>query len=196
MTTRIVRVLLLCILLAGQLGCQRKSGSDQQFPPLEFVMDASLLAGPSIIDSVFSICFPSDWHALPDSSFQVLRQVIEQDTTAYFKLSLLSARRAENGSLCAVSRILAEAAPFRRLDALYDGILKDGLDATEVARGTFSINGARIIQYRIINDEQIIFKLFSNVRETYYQIDFLMPKTAYEAEIRKVESSLGSLHPL
>ncbi len=196
MSSSIRRALWLSLLIVGQMGCQRKSSTDREFPPLEFVMDAGLLAAPSIIDSAFSIRFPGDWHALPDSSFQVLRQVIEQDTAAYFKLSLLSARRAENGSLCAVSRLLAEAAPFRRLDALYDGILKDGLDATEVARGSFSINGARTVQYRIINNEQIIFKLFSNVRETYYQIDFLMPKTAYETEIRKVESSLGSLHPL
>ena len=187
---------MLSLLIVGQFGCQRKSGSDHDFPPLEFAVDLSLLSEPSIIDGVFSMRFPSDWHALPDSSFQILKQVIEQDTAAYFKLSLLSARQAGNGSLCAVSRMLTEAAPFRRLDALYEGILKEGLSAVEVARGTFSINGARIVQYRIINNEQVIFKLFSSVRETYYQIDFLMPKTAYEAEIRKVESSLGSLHPL
>jgi hypothetical protein len=177
-------------------GCQRKSNGEAEFPPLEFAVDLSLLSPPQIIDGAFSMRFPGDWDALGDTAFATLQAIIEQDTTSYFKLRVLRVQQSEIGSTCAISKIIGEAAPFARLDADYDSLLKESYRAEQVARGAFSINRAGIVQYRIIRQDEILFKLFAHIGNRYYQIDFSIPQSVYQAEIMKVESSLGSLHPI
>jgi len=55
------------------------------------------------------------------------------------------------------------------------------------------INGINTIQYIITTAEVVLIKLIFNVRDFYYQLDYIIPKSIYEENLKSIESSIGSI---
>ena len=54
------------------------------------------------------------------------------------------------------------------------------------------INNIDVMQYLITNDAHVTFKLFISSKYSY-QVDYIIPLEIYKEELRKIESSIGTI---
>jgi hypothetical protein len=185
----------LCLFLAllQIVSCSGEADGEDSFLPAEFEVRQALLSAPVVIDSAFVIQAPSGWADLDTAAFNIVREAVAGDTAAFFTLELLRVMSSPDGASCVISKFMHDPRVFDLLNESFEQRLKFTSQSDDVVRGTFSVNGVKVVQYRIITPEVIAFKLFCLIEDTYYEIDYLLPKNAYREEIRKVESSIGSI---
>lgn len=181
------------ILLLTLISCGSASNENSEFPPVEFNVNPSLLSSPLLIDTSFWIQMPSDWPEVDSGTFDAAKRAIDNDTLSFFGLELLKAFKSEKGVSCVISRVVDQTPVFDLLNKDFEDLLKSSFQTEDVVKGTFRVKGNNIIQYRIIAKPIIAFKLFCQIEVNVYQIDYFIPTSLYYAEIRKVESSIGSL---
>jgi hypothetical protein len=185
-----------CALLLALLqvvSCSGEAGGENSFLPAEFEVRQDLLSPPTVVDSAFVIQAPSAWADIDAEAFNIVSQTISADTAAFFALEPLRVMSSPNGASCIISKVGGDLNVFDVLNQDFERRLKLSSQSEDVVRGTFSVNGIKVVQYRIITPGVIAFKLFCLVGGGYYQIDYLMPTGVYREEIHKVESSIGSI---
>jgi len=175
------------------VSCSDGSDPDADFPPMEFDISQDLLSANLQVDETFSMQIPVGWFELDDKAFNAAQEVISGDTLAFFKLEPLKIFRSMSGAACVISSVVDNPPLFDLLDAGYKESLKLTFASEDVARGSFSVNGIKTVQYRIISEEIIAFKLFCRFDDRYYQIDYVIPAGIYGTEVHNVESSIGSI---
>lgn len=190
----ILKYVTIQILLLTIISCANQPDENNNFPSIEFNVNPDLLSLPLPIDNSFSIQMPSDWPEVDAQSFNAARQVINSDTSSYLKLELLKIFRSEQGASCVISKVVNETPLFDLLNTDFEKSLKLNFQTENVTKGKFSLNGNNTIQYRIINKDIVAFKLFCEINNNLYQIDYFIPNGVYDTEIRKVESSIGSIN--
>ncbi|MGB2697769.1 MAG: hypothetical protein WBD28_07920 [Candidatus Zixiibacteriota bacterium] len=181
------------ILLLSMISCGSASNENSEFPPVEFNVNLDLLSSPLLIDTSFWIQMPSDWPEVDSETFDTAKRAIDNDTLSFFRLKLLRAFKSEKGASCVISKVVDQTPTFDLLNKEFEDILKSSFQTEDVVKGTFRVKGNNVIQYRIIAKPIIAFKLFFQIEGNFYQIDYFIPASLYYAEIRKVESSIGSL---
>ncbi|MGB2805528.1 MAG: hypothetical protein WBD64_11615 [Candidatus Zixiibacteriota bacterium] len=196
-STQAARNMLRCfgiqVLLLTVISCSSKHDAGSNFPPIEFDVNPDLLSSPLLIDTSFSIRMPFDWPEVNGESFKAAKQVINGDTSSVLSLELLEIFKSVQGASCVISKVINETPLFDLLDTDFEESLKSNFRTDEVSKGAFSLNGNNTIQYRVISRDIVAFKLFCEISGNLYQIDYFIPKGIYEVEVRKVESSLGSI---
>lgn len=185
-----IGILILCLTI---ISCTNKADVNSEFPPLEFDVNPDLLSSPLVVDSSFSIQMPSDWSEINAEYFEMAKQAINSDTSSLLKLELQRVFKSDQGASCVISKVVNDAPAFSLLDSNFEDLLEKNFQTDDVAKGTFSLNGNKTVQYRILNEDIVAFKLFSLIGNNLYQIDYFVPNAIYETEIRKVESSVGSI---
>ena len=75
----------------------------------------------------------------------------------------------------------------------YVELLSEQFNIEDVPFDIFDIHQVPIRQYLINAKEVVIFKLFI-AANTDYQLDYIIPKKIYEKELKKIESSIGSIN--
>jgi len=189
----IPKIIIILIMFLYMIACSNNSNGNSDFPPLEFNVNPDLLSLPLSIDKSFSIRMPSDWSEVKAESFNAVKKVINSDTSSFFRLELLKIFKSAQGASCVISKAVDEIYLFDLLNADFENGLKLNFQTEDVNKGVFSLNGNNTIQYRVINENIIVFKLFCHIINNFYQIDYFIPKRIYQEEICKVESSIGSI---
>jgi len=187
-------ILLLSVILFQSIGCTYdKKGSDD-FQIIVFNVNTKLLsAEQSFFNKKLEMRLPVDYHQIDNDKFLTVKKSIESDSTAFFKLSLLSVFNSPNGSYSIISEIVSDKNIFEEVDSTYYELLAENFKTTNINIGKVKINGINVIQYLITTIDKVIIKLILNVNNSYYQIDYIIPLEIYEKELKKIESSIGSI---
>ncbi len=174
---------------------------------MEFRIDQDLL-GPQYAFEDIGLLFspPSGWGKADEQTVSLLRERLDRASEAapisYGVIDLFMDDSA--GTLCLLTVISSpdSASPFD-LDGYKASILQS---SEEVAEAEFTVGSFRISQFRIVQPQIVTFKLLFRPaadpsgtgasRERICQIDYILPRDAFEEEIRKVESSIGTLESL
>ena len=190
-STLYVCILILALLQA--VSCSGEADGEDTFLPAEFEVRQDLLSAPTVIDSAFAIQTPSGWADIEANAFDIVREAIAGDTASFFALEPLRVVSSPAGASLIISKLGHRRHVFDLLGEDFEQRLKVTSRSDDVVRGTFSVDDAKVVQYRIITPDVIAFKLFCLIAGNYYQIDYLLPTGVYRDEIRKVESSIGSI---
>jgi hypothetical protein len=183
-------------------GCSTQSDTAEE---ITFSVNPNLL-GESFIEPEhgFSISAPLAWNSVSDSSLTAAKEAVAQSESprpdAVPEL-LAVFRHPTHGAQLIVSRYGGTMSAVDRSSLMENQGkgLRMELQDSEISHAKFSHNGYKIDQYRVIAQDIVIFKLFVQHPESgFYQLDYLLPLANYEAELRALESSIGSLayqHP-
>lgn len=190
---RIIRAGALLLALLCVISCSGQSDAEDAFLPAEFEVRQDLLSDRLLIDSTFFMQAPLTWADIDTGSFNVVREAISNDTAAFFVLDPIRILSSPGGASCIISKVADNLSVFEALNEDFKGRLKLTSQSEDVTKGSFSVGGVKVVQYRVITPDIIAFKLFCLIDTTYYQIDYLLPAGIYQDEIRKVESSIGSI---
>lgn len=188
------KTFLIIVLLFSIISCRSNNKINDGFEQVIFYVNASLLSKtPTTIDNIFQITYPLDFNQIEDIDFQKIETAIESDSTSFFQLSLLAIYKSSWGSTSILSKIISEGDVFNEIDTSYLNLLAENFRTNNINIGKIKINGINAIQYLITTKNKVIIKLILNVNNSYYQIDYIIPLEIYEKELKKIESSIGSI---
>jgi len=161
---------------------------------IKFNIDQTLLSKSSYIDSNFFISFPNNITSLDIELFNQYKSVIESDSTSYFSLKLIKALTSEDNLSCFITKVDYDGNIINSLDSSYFNALKNNFSTKNLVLWKFIYNSLDIIQYIITTPEIVRIKLFIINLNDYYQIDYIIPYSLYEKNLKSIESSIGSLN--
>ncbi len=191
--------LLLCGLLSGAfIACDAPNSQKRAEETLVFNVDATLLE-PAITDTTLNITMaaPKEWKKIDDA---LLAKVIEQVAPHLRQEFELAPRwifmNVRSRAMCIVSQVNGvEIAPDDTLLETQESAYRDAFPEATVERATFRKDAFRIHQLMVSAPDFVLIKLICDAPETLiFEVDYVVPKAVYAAELRAIESSLGSIH--
>jgi hypothetical protein len=187
-------IILLSVILFQSIGCTYENKGSDDFQNIVFNVNTNLLSAKrSLINNKLELRMPIDYHKIDDDKFLAVKKTIESDSTTFFKMSLLSVFNSPNGSYSLTTKIISDKNVFEEVDSTYYGLLVENFKTRNINIGKIKINGINVIQYLITTNNTVIIKLILNVKDSYYQIDYIIPLEIYEKELKFIESSIGSI---
>jgi len=159
---------------------------------LSFNINHNLLnKTPLINDNGFTIYTPINWLPLNSSSIIQLKRAIEANENV-IQLELVDGYQSKDLATCIISKISSNKEEFQYIPENYIEILKAQFSTENINVSQVDINNTPVRQFIISNDNHTVIKLFiSGVQN--YQVDYIIPRGVYEAELSKVESSIGTI---
>jgi len=190
----IIRPFLIIVLLFSIISCRSNNKINDGFVKVIFNVDSNLLSKtPTTIDNIFQITYPLDFNEIEEINFQKIKTSIKSDTTSFFRLLPLEVYKSSSGSTSILSKIISEKDVFNEIDTTYYKLLANNLETKYIDQNKIKINGINTIQYIVTTTEVVLIKLIFNVRDFYYQLDYIIPKSIYEENLKSIESSIGSI---
>ena len=185
--------LLFSSLILSMISCEStldKSTTKSQ--NLSFKIDYNLLNKiPLINDDGFTIYTPINWVAFDSTSIIQLKRAIEANENV-IQLELFGGYQSKDFATCIISKVSSNKEEFQYIPENYIEILKSQFSTENINVSQIDINNTPIRQFIISNDNHTVIKLFiSGVQN--YQVDYIIPRGIYEAELGKVESSIGTI---
>ena len=166
---------------------------DQKDDTMQFYVDTSLLSTSIYLeDSNILVRPPIGWDAISDIEFEKLSKSI-QDGENIFDIQLSRAFKSPDGALLIISKVQSQVNNFGYIPPDYVEILSEQFNLKHVPFDIFDINQVPVRQYLINAKEFAIFKLLLSA-STDYQMDYIIPKNIYKKELKKIESSIGSIN--
>ena len=98
-----------------------------------------------------------------------------------------------DGALLIISQVQSKAENFSYIPPNYIEILSQQFSIKDIPSLKFPINKVPILQYLINTDEYVIIRIFVG-KNLNYQLDYIIPRNIYEKELKKIESSIGSIN--
>ena len=146
---------------------------------LSFKIDHNLLnKTPLKNNEKFSIYLPINW-----SPF---------DSNNFIQLELVDGYQSKDFATCIISKVSSNKEEFQYIPENYNDILKSQFSTENINVSQIDINNTPVRQFIISNNNHTVIKLFiSGVQN--YQVDYIIPRGVYEAELGKVESSIGTI---
>ena len=192
----VLRCCILILLFAGS--CDKKAQEAPQ--ELEFLVDKAL------IDSCYSdsslkiaFCPPKGWNPLPDSTLKQARikleRTLQPTTNIHFRLIQLFLD-STNGNFCSLTQVSVVGAlpTLVHMAQIYEESLPEKFPKAQINKGRFQIENIGVIQFLILTEEQVIFKLlFATPTRSICQLDYAIARAIYPKVVRSIESSIGSL---
>ena len=159
---------------------------------LSFNINHNLLnKTPLINDNRFTIYTPINWLPLDSSSIIQLKRAIETNENV-IQLELVGGYQSKDLATCIISKISSNKEEFQYIPENYIEILKSQFSTENINVSQIDINNTPVRQFIISNKSHAVIKLFiSGVQN--YQVDYIIPRGIYEAELGKVESSIGTI---
>lgn len=190
------RFLILIGALSWLISCNQPQTSSG-LTEMQFDVDTALLAKNPVIDSSLGISFytPNNWVkreigtlSLPEETLQGQYLVPEH----YY----MHPSDSSTMLIATLSNLSNEKIAMMRVD-FYKIFNSQGI-WNDVQHASFSFNGFEADQFIMHNDKLINFKLLLTTAKTVQQdqkisIDYILPRSHYEKNIKSVESSIGSL---
>ena len=167
-----------------------KSTTESQ--KLSFKINHSLLnKTPLKTNEGFTIYAPINWLPFDSSSFIQLEGAIEANENL-IPLELVGGYQSKDLATCIISKISSNKEDFQYIPENYNDILKSQFSTENINVSQIDINNTAVRQFIISNINHTVIKLFiSGVQN--YQVDYIIPRGVYEAELGKVESSIGTI---
>ena len=183
--------------------CNQSNELSQPFEELSFVVDKSLL-GPSFTDSTLGFSFhpPMGWEQVHDTTMVKVREALS-DVIGRESDSQVSSLRffisLEKGSSCVLSRLSGLDLSGQVQGSLeeYESRLRGKFTGANVKKGAFRIDGLKVFQFLVTDDQRVIFKLMCcGSQKQNFQVEYVVPRSVYRQQIKAIESSIGSFRLL
>ena len=157
---------------------------------LSFKIDHNLLnKTPLKNNEEFSIYLPINWSPFDSNNFIQLERAIEANENV-IPLELLGGYQSKKLATCIISKVKTNEDNY--IPDNYIEILKSQFSTEYINVSQIDINNTPVRQFIISNNNHTVIKLFiSGVQN--YQVDYIIPRGVYEAELGKVESSIGTI---
>lgn len=190
--------LLLCGMLSGAfIACDppsQKRGEET----LVFNVNQTLLE-PAITDTTLNITMaaPKAWEKMDDALFA---EVMEQ-VAPHLRQGLELAPRwifmnVRSRAMCIVSQVNGvDITPDDTFLETQEAAYRDAFPEAVVQRAIFRKDAFRVYQLMVNASDVVLIKLICDAPETLmFEVDYVVPKAVYAAELRAIESSIGSIH--
>ena len=189
----IIKSLITLFFLINMISCnntQNKTTSESQ--NLSFNIDYNLLQPtPLKNDQGFSIYVPIGWSEIDSTNMNQLRKALESKENI-IQLELIGAYQSKDLATCIVSKVDSKEVNFKYIPENYIDLLKSQFFTENINTADIIINNLDVRQFLITNVTHTSFKLFIKGISNY-QVDYIIPKEIYAAELGKVESSIGTI---
>jgi len=196
MVKHITRFLILIGALSWLISCNQPQTSSG-LQEMQFEVDTALLAENPVVDSSLGISFytPKHWVkseigtlALPEEILQGQHLVPEH----YYMHPIDSSTML----VATLKNLSNEQIAMMRVD--FHKIFNSQGIWNDVQHASFTFNNLNADQFLMHNDKIINFKLLVSAKnapanEERFSIDYIIPRSHYEENIKSVESSIGSL---
>ena len=192
-----IRVIIISLffssLILSMISCEStldKSKTTSQ--NISFKIDYNLLnKTPLINDDGFTIYTPINWVAFDTANFTQLKRVLEANENL-IPLELVGGYQSKELATCIISKVITIKNSFEYIPENYKDILKSQFSTENINVSQIDINNTAVRQFIISNNNHTVIKLFiSGVQN--YQVDYIIPRGVYEAELGKIESSIGTI---
>ena len=185
--------MLLILLLFSVVNCNSKNNQSKKAKHnLEFNINYELLNNEPITDeSGFRMNIPINWKPLDSLSKSQLNQTINalKNTT---KLKLVNSYQSPLGSQCIIAKVITDKKDFSFISEAIISNIQTQIQGDGYKTNELNINNLNVKQYLIRGKNYVIIKLYIQLQD-FYQIDFIIPLSKYEAEIESIESSIGTI---
>jgi hypothetical protein len=194
-------ILIILLFLSLLISCSGESQEDNH--KLYFFVDSTLLA-TKYENSALKFAFHPPVGCQPLSE-AVLREVIARlDSSMILSDSIIFQLvqmfiDTTNKLSCSVSKIICSDIDSNliHLTAIYSRLLHQKFPGATIKTGNFNIDSIAIIQFLILTENKVIFKLiFNSPTKNTLQIDYAIARSKYPEFIRNIESSIGSISTL
>jgi len=189
----IITSLFILSLILSIISCEStldKSTTKSQ--KLSFKINHSLLnKTPLKTNEGFTIYAPINWLPFDSSSFIQLEGAIEANENL-IPLELVGGYQSKDLATCIISKISSNKEDFQYIPENYNDILKSQFSTENINVSQIDINNTAVRQFIISNNSHTVIKLFISGIQNY-QVDYIIPRGIYEAELGKVESSIGTI---
>jgi hypothetical protein len=190
-------VITLGVLFLLTASCRERQQSG--VPVMHFTVTPSLL-GPAVVADDLGIQFqpPVGWEPLSATAFDSLNQVLERPDDAVPLQPHYVFLDAATGSLCSVTTVhFVDKPAFDIVIDRYGQLLAAQFPEDALRRGLFDKDGIRIAQFLVQPEGRVVFKLlFEAAMGNVLQFDYIVPSAVYAAEVKTIESSIGSIQRL
>ena len=161
-----------------------------------FVVEDKYLSEPYQSEHLgFQFSPPRDWNPVPSA---LVKRIIEETDPPEADFVLVPETgffHDKNGSTCIISAV-ENGGDQNALEA-YILLLKEALAEDDIVQSSFSVDAYKVTQLRLVNPQSVSFiLLLRDQAGSLIQIDYIIPANAYESEIIKIESSIGSIQKL
>ena len=159
---------------------------------LSFKIDYNLLNKiPLINEDGFTIYTPINWVAFDSTSIIQLKRAIEANENV-IQLELVGGYQSKDFATCIISKVITIKNSFEYIPENYKDILKAQFSTENINVSQIDINNTPVRQFIISNNHHTVIKLFILGIQNY-QVDYIIPRRVYEAELSKIESSIGTI---
>lgn len=183
----------LCVfVMVWSISCSGSGQTSGPYRAMEFVVDSTRL-GHGIRLSQIEFRVPAGWATSDSTTLNQLREMSARDTSRFrFQLREVDVDHA-SGSLLFAKEFYSSGKdgfiPWAR-DLVCETRKKR--PEADVREEWLLINGIPAVQIYAADSSRIQFSLVFDVKPSV-GIDYIVPREAWEAQVRSVESSLGTL---
>ena len=170
-----------------------KLDSDQS--DIQFSVNTNLLSKSIYLDnSKISFRPPIGWDELSSDQINIISEVVNS-TENVFDIKLNKAFQSLNGAMIIISSIKNTIENFGYIPSNYMQLLSEQFKVDDIMLDNFKIHQVPVKQFLINTKDVVIIKLFIS-DNVDYQLDYIVPKKVYEEELKKIESSIGSINTI
>lgn len=188
-----VRKYLLGCIIFSFISCSSKTQEDS----IQFSIDKNLLENSIAIDSLnFSFSPPLGWLADSSKFLNHTIQKYQDEEISTYSIHINEVFYDSSlTSFCSVSLIHStDSLDINYFTDQFNFILLKQLSPENVKKARFTSNGMEIIQFLIMTETKVLFKLFFQPTNKYIlQLDYAIDRSIYPNYIKKIESSIGSI---
>lgn len=185
-------------MISGFVGCDSPNAKKQPYETLVFQVDESRLE-PTVTDETLriKIAAPRNWKMIDDA---MLQQVTNKLDTQRIQGIQMVPRwiflNEDSQAMCVVSKLKGvEIAPDETLLKTFTTAYQNQFPKATVQQAVFIKDAFRIHQLMVIATDFVRIKLICDAPETLvFQVDYHIPKSVYQTELRSIESSIGSIN--
>ena len=193
---------LFCSIIISTLiiGCDPPKVKNQRYETLAFKVDETLLGQP-LTDLTLRIKMapPKHWKKIDESTFTQVTNKLDSERIQEAKVTPRWIFSDESSrATCLVSELNGVAiTPDETLLKDLTTAYQTEYPEAKVQQAVFMKDGLRIHQLMVIAADFVLIKLICDAPETLvFEVDYWVPKDVYQTELRAIESSIGSIHPI
>ncbi|MFP4384255.1 MAG: hypothetical protein ACLFST_15150 [Spirochaetia bacterium] len=173
-------------------GCSRED-TDNEDGPVFNVQEEFLGEEYTNASKTWSFRLPAGWSPLTAEEMDAFEEGIAPYIESYpYQFSIRNIYLSpKTGSFAYIASL-----PLPPEEAA-DVIQKEGQDTySSIAYDTFPVNRVEVTQFRLSTPDLVDYRLIFQVSDMTFQIDYVLPRSTFDEEIRKLESSIGTLETL
>ena len=195
---KISPLLLFGLILCSMANCDRPNSQEHKYETLVFNVDQTRLE-PAIMDRTLKIeiAAPKGWNAIDD--LMLTRVIDGLGNTLTQELQIVPRWvfvNEKSRAMCVVSRleggmVSPDDTLLKTLETVYSTKFPNAM----VQRTIFMKGAFRVHQLMVGASDFVLIKLICDApKNPVFEVDYVVARDVYEAELRAIESSIGSIN--